>query len=55
MRDFAIEVMLPMFNFSDTRAMALEASPHYRLSDITIPVVAMNAADDPYCPRHGKQ
>ena len=44
-----------MFNFNDTTEMMIEASPHYRVSDIPIPVVAVNAGDDPFCPRHGKQ
>ena len=54
MKDFNHEVLRPMYNFNDTAEMFIEASPHYRVSDIPIPVVAMNAVDDPFCPRHGK-
>ena len=50
MREFSKDIFVPMFGFKSVHHMILEGSPHFRVSDINIPVVAMNAADDPFCP-----
>ncbi len=42
-----------MFGFESLEQMYLIASPHFRVRDIPIPVVALNAADDPFCPEAG--
>ena len=46
-------VTLPMFGYKDFNEVYLDSSPHFRVEDISIPVVAMNAADDPFCPEFG--
>ncbi len=52
-RDFHTEIFVPMFGFESIQQMFLEASPHFRVGDINMPVVALNAADDPFCPESG--
>ncbi len=52
-RDFHGEIFVPMFGFESIQQMFLEGSPHLRVGDINIPVVALNAADDPFCPESG--
>ena len=42
-----------MFGYKDFNEIYLDSSPHFRVKDISIPVVAMNAADDPFCPEFG--
>ena len=42
-----------MFGYKDFNEIYLDSSPHFRVEDISIPVVAMNAADDPFCPEFG--
>ncbi len=42
-----------MFGFESIHQMLVEGSPHLRVGDINIPVVALNAADDPFCPESG--
>ena len=43
-----------MFGYKDFNEVYLDSSPHFRVEDISIPVVAMNAADDPFCPEFGR-
>ena len=51
--DLNTVVTLPMFGYKDFNEVYLDSSPHFRVEDISIPVVAMNAADDPFCPEFG--
>ena len=53
LRDLNTVVTLPMFGYKDFNEIYLDSSPHFRVEDISIPVVAMNAADDPFCPEFG--
>ena len=45
---------MPMFGYTDIQQLFLDCSPHYRVGNIHIPIVALNAADDPFCPGYGK-
>ncbi len=42
-----------MFGFENAQHMYKDTSPHFRVEDIDIPVVALNSADDPFCPETG--
>ena len=45
-------LIIPMFGYQDHTHVYRDTSPHLRVSDIHIPVVTLNAADDPFCPKH---
>ena len=38
-----------MFGFKDAVALRDYGSPHHRVSEIRIPLVCLNAEDDPAC------
>ena len=46
--------MLPMFGYSTLDEYLHDWSPCHRLDGITIPVLAVNASDDPFCPIHSQ-
>ena len=54
MDEMAHTVTLPMFGYRDLAHLYEDGSPHLRTSHLHIPIVAINAADDPFCPEHGK-
>ena len=41
--------MCPMFGFKDSISMKDNGSPHLRVAEITIPLLCLNAEDDPIC------
>ena len=53
-RDFSEVLVFPMFGHSSYEEMYSACCPSSRLNDITIPVLGLNAADDPFTPPHGK-
>ena len=44
-----------MFGHSSFEELYSACCPSSRLDDITIPVLGLNAADDPFTPPHGRQ
>lgn len=52
MDEMAHTVTLPMFGYRDLAHLYEDGSPHLRTSHLHIPIVAINAADDPFCPEH---
>ncbi|KAL5493878.1 hypothetical protein EMCRGX_G015112 [Ephydatia muelleri] len=50
--EMAHTVTLPMFGYRDLAHLYEDGSPHLRTTHLHIPIVAINAADDPFCPEH---
>ncbi|KAL5493886.1 hypothetical protein EMCRGX_G015121 [Ephydatia muelleri] len=50
MDEMAHTVTLPMFGYRDLAHFCEDGSPHLRTPHLHIPIVAINAADDPFCP-----
>ena len=48
-RDVEKHLFCPMFGFKDGFSMKDNASPHHKVSEITIPLLCLNAEDDPVC------
>ena len=53
LRDLNTTLLMPMFGYKDPVELYQDVSPHNRLEHITVPVLALNAADDPFCPETG--
>jgi len=49
-----VVVTLPMFGYKTVDELYQDCSPHIRLEDLSIPVLSLNAADDPFCPDFSK-
>ena len=54
-RDFNDVLILPMFGYKDKDELYHDCSAYHRVEDFTVPVVALNSADDPFCPPDGEQ
>ena len=51
----AREMVVPMFGYSSLEEYLRDWSPCNRLDGITIPVLAVNAHNDPFCPPNSKK
>ena len=53
LQDLGVVVTLPMFGYKTMDELYQDCSPHIRVEDLSIPVLSLNAADDPFCPEFG--
>ena len=53
LRELSSTVVLSMFEYKDHQHIHETSSPSLRARDLPIPVLAVNSADDPFCPPHG--
>lgn len=50
LQSLAQVMILPMFGYSTIEEYLIDWSPCHKMDGITIPVLAINASDDPFCP-----
>ena len=43
-----------MFGYKDQDEFFHDCSAYHRVKDLSIPVIAVNSADDPFCPPNSK-
>ena len=53
LRELSDNVLVGMFDYRDHDHVHEHASPSLKVHEVSIPVLAVNSADDPFCPLHG--